>query len=251
MVLDPSGDVLVGTMTVTLYTVPQGLKHFNLGILDGRSITEPEVIAAVADWVVQDRVAMLIGYFPKDKALVEELAHATGATWESPLYQELRVWTDHGRIRGTHELMAPPTYMMTFGLYRRVKRPTRAQKLPFRMQMGDDLMLEMLHFEDLPSWKRNDKGSVFVPNHGSIIMKPADFNWWISHVYQTCVWLGSSLPSQSWREKRDKRKKKLQSTQSAEQLQSTQWKRKSSQGSGSQSIGTRPQSWKNSRNHSR
>ena len=57
MVLDPSEDVPLGTLRLCLETERQRLPSFQQGIFDARDITSPDVIAAVADWVVKDRVA--------------------------------------------------------------------------------------------------------------------------------------------------------------------------------------------------
>ena len=65
MVLDPSEDVPLGTLRLGLNTKRQRLQSFKLGIFDAREVTSSHVIAAVADWVVEDRVAMLTVFSPR------------------------------------------------------------------------------------------------------------------------------------------------------------------------------------------
>ena len=75
----------------------------------GTLITSPDVIAAVADWVVKDRVANYADrLFSRRiiKELVVELAHAAGGGNRLSNHQELWSWKDPGRSRGKYEIVA-------------------------------------------------------------------------------------------------------------------------------------------------
>ena len=66
---------------------------------------------------------------------------------------------------------------------------------------------------DFPRWPRNDMGSPMVPSMGKI--KLCDVTWeypdgskiWIAHVYQTALFLGTSCPSESSRDRQSKKGK--------------------------------------------
>ena len=69
--------------------------------------------------------------------------------------------------------------------------------LPRHWQLGTDILNDMVSAYVLPQWERNDEGSVHVPNLGNIKMKRVDWNRWCNHTFQTCLWLGTSIPSKA------------------------------------------------------
>ena len=62
-----------------------------------------------------------------------------------------------------------------------------------------------------PRWPLNDRGAPLVPNVGAIKLKAVTWERangvknWIPHVYQTPLWLGTSVPSKSSQERQEQR----------------------------------------------
>ena len=201
-------DVAFGTLELQLDTSRQRLPRFKLGILDARHVGSTKEVAALAQWVVVDRLAMLTGFFSPRQELMTELATMTGSVFQMPLYQELcTVGCTDGRSRGWRCLMHP-SYFLLFGLFRAIRWPSERTVLPDNFQLGDDVWDDMIPLDSIPYWRWNDLGSAFVPNHGNVKMKPVDFERWFSHSFQTCVWLGTATPSHKSQQKAAKGKPK-------------------------------------------
>ena len=99
--------------------------------------------------------------------------------------------------RNEWECLAHPSYFLLFGLYKTMKWPTSTPTLPDDWELGEDIRSDMILSERVPEWKRNDLGSTSVPHLGAIKMKPINWEWWSPHTFQTCVWLGTAIPSKA------------------------------------------------------
>ena len=80
-------DVAFGSLELQLDTSRQRLPCFKLGILDARHVGSTKEVAALAEWVVVDRLAMLTGFFSPHQELMRELATMSGAIFRMPVYQ--------------------------------------------------------------------------------------------------------------------------------------------------------------------
>ena len=62
-----------------------------------------------------------------------------------------------------------------------------------------------------PRWPLNDRGAPLVPSVGAIKLKAVAWDRsggaknWIPHVYQTPLWLGTSVPSKSSQKRQEER----------------------------------------------
>jgi len=184
--------IAFGTLYLDIDTSRQRLKAFKIGVLDARRVASESHVAALAEWVVQNRLAMLTGFFGNHQELISRLAALSGAVWQTPLYQEVRARRSRGWQR-----FVQPSYFLLFGFYRAIRWPTEEAVPPDNFQLGDDIWDGMIPAERVPCWDDNEEGSVFVPNHGNVKMKPVDWERWCPHTFQTCVWLGTATPSKS------------------------------------------------------
>ena len=194
-----------GSLVLHLDSSRQRMEYIRVGLVDlrtrsGRSFNESDAEALV-EWVVVDRVAVLTGFFGQAKNFVEKLAKDAGAIYKHPLYQgvQCRPWEYYAQATGAiykpWEYYALPTYFLLFGFHRAINLPDLHTVVPDHMAMGDDIMWEMISWEEIPAWPASDNGSAFAPNLGNIKMKPVDYNRWFSHAFQTCLWLGTSKPN--------------------------------------------------------
>ena len=149
---------------------------------------------ALAEWIVKDRVSMVTGYFGNTPQFVEDLAKQAGAIHSMPLFQGLKVSTG---IHESEDWCTHPSWFLLFGCWRAVRWPDAVDIYPRDMGMGDDINQEMIHSTDIPEWPLNSEGSAFVPNHGNIKLKAADFDRWCSYSLQTCLWMGTSTPGRN------------------------------------------------------
>ena len=188
-----------GTLTLHMDTSRQRLEDFKIGVLDAGGVLCSPHVAALAEWVVQDRLAALTGFFGNQKHLISRLAEWSGAVLSTPMYQDVSSWDD--RSRGWRSLVHP-SYFLLFGFYRAIRWPSEPAVLPEDFPLGDDIWHGMIPVERVPWWDLNEEGSVFVPNHGNVKMKPVDWERWCPHTFQTCVWLGTATPSKSSQRKR-------------------------------------------------
>ena len=175
----------------------QRLPCFKLGILDARRVQSSADVAAVAEWIARDRIAILTGFFSRDWDLMSQLFSMSGATFQTPMYQEMAI---KSRSRGWQYLYHP-TYFVLYGFYKAIRWPSGETRLPDYWQLGEDVRNDMVPVDRIPAWLRNDEGSAFVPNHGQVKMKPVDFARWFTHAFQTCVWIGTSTPSKQSRQR--------------------------------------------------
>jgi len=191
--------VQVVTLHLVMNNMRQRMQQINIGFLNvNGSLCDVEKRALV-QWVVADRIAILTGWFgDNDSELVETLGRDAGAIGRMPFYQG--VWWHNNRSRGW-ECLTCSSYFLLFGLYREMRWPVSCPVVPDDIEVGEDILDDMIPIRDIPEWPDNDEGSVHVPNLGNIKMKEADFSRWCSHTFQTCLWLGTATPSKKSQEK--------------------------------------------------
>ena len=133
------------------------------------------------------RVAMVTGWFGKgNKERVAELAALSGATWKTPMYQE--VWTGD-------QLLVHPSYIIIFGRFKLIKPRSAVAGLEPEF-FGPDLVGEMEPSAEVPTWALNYRGSCFVQKMGQVKMNDPDVSKMPRRCCQTSVCFGSALPSQ-------------------------------------------------------
>ncbi len=187
----PVPGIHFGTLYVSMSQSRQRMAGVSVGIVDMRTMVLQSHPDVLVPWVVRDRIALLTGFFgvgDKTKAFVSELAVRTGAISWTPMYQALK-------FRGKY--LVHPSFWLFFGYYRRIAVPENVTAVADTLCLGLDLWEEFIRLEDMPYRKRNDVGSGFLQNVGSIRMKPIDWNRWFNGCFQTCIWLGTSTPSRS------------------------------------------------------
>jgi hypothetical protein len=59
----------------------------------------------------------------------------------------------------------------------------------------------MINAAEVPTWDRNDCRSAFAVNLGTIRMVPPNWYKWFNSCFQTCLWLGQSIPSKASQQK--------------------------------------------------
>ena len=206
----------MGVVDVHLDTTRQKLPGFKLGIVYIGCAMDETVVEALAGMCVCGRVAMVTGWFGKgNRERVTALAELSGASWKTPLYQEIRVQPTAvagGRVQPTAvaggRVLLHPSYYIIFGPYKVVKWPTEPTALPQEHPMSD-LQAEMELASGHPTWPLYERGSPFVHNFGPVVMKALDFRKVPGNCFQTNVWFGTSVPSQkSQRKAIDKSKGK-------------------------------------------
>ena len=180
--------IFFGTLTVDMDETRQRIPRVKVGLLElWREPTEADLQALTA-WVVMDRIDMLTGYFASFGAAVSKLAEATRAISWTPMYQAVKF---DGRT------WVHPSFWLFFGYYRRIAVPDKIPSKWPGLEFGRCIMRGVVEMKDVPTWPRNDIGSAFLQNVGTIKMKTVDWNRWFDGCFQTCVWLGTSTPSKA------------------------------------------------------
>jgi hypothetical protein len=165
------------------------MQRLVLGIVDLR---EPRhEVNELAAWIVRDRISILTGFFGHDvKQFVHDLAVRTNAIYQRPLFQGIQYMQSHNRS----QVGIYPSFFLFFGFHRRVLVAPPFAEAPAHYTLGDDIWYEMISEWRLPEWPVNDHGNPFCRDLGFIKTKEADWSKWIDHLFQTCVWLGTSTP---------------------------------------------------------
>jgi hypothetical protein len=187
-------DIFFGTLELIMDNSRQRMERITIGIVDVRgSDIERSDIDAMVEWIVLDRIALLTGNFPHSREFVESLAMGAKAIHCEPMFQGVKYWS---RECGDWWHGSSSTYFMLFGYYRSIKLPDEGfVAIPRGWSIGQDIWESLISMDDMPSWPQNDEGSVMVPNLGSIKMKDVDFGRWCQGTLQTCLWLGTAIPS--------------------------------------------------------
>ena len=97
---------------------------------------------------------------------------------------------------------------MIFGRYSKDKMVDKTKHdIPAGFKLGDDMWAEILEKQYEPCWPLNQWGSNDAPYLGDIKMMFGENSferWWFPGVFQTCLWLGKTIPSkknqQRWQE---------------------------------------------------
>ena len=200
-----------GSLVIYLDTARQRAKSIRLGVVDLRCQMTDAMVGALADWIVADRVAVVTGWFGYGNGQkVAELAEKSGATWKTPLFQEVRLLNNQANLRNPavannmalHAAVADglgialPNYFIIFGRFSAITWPSVPTEVPEGFRLGVDLIKDMEVSSDMPCWAYNERGSPFVSHLGKAAMKPVDFRRVAHYSFQTSVWFGASTPSQ-------------------------------------------------------
>ena len=184
-----------GSLVLVMDNSRQRMQSIKIGILDIRGQEGLQDVDAFVEWLVNDRVAILTGYFPDDREFVSSLAQGANAILWRPMFQGV---VDRIRSRGEVRLVGCKNYFILFGYYKAITNPHDIfLEIPHDWSIGQDILDEMIPSQEMPSWDENDVGSVFVPHLGHIKMKDVDFRRWCQGTLQTCLWLGTATPSYS------------------------------------------------------
>ena len=232
-------------VTVRLDTTKQRLALISYGVFNcsNRILLEQPVVDiphvkwkldCVVDCTRRHGLQFITGWFGNDPTVVEHIGYRGNAVLDLPLVQvfseKSERWTDDtGQSRG-REYHALPQYTVIFSDYRNCdfrweERPpiselqkntrSRGHESPFRLQINGGAMVQWFgkhRGEGVgPRWPPNDRGAPLVPSVGAIKLKAVTWERangvknWIPHVYQTPLWLGTSVPSKSSQERQEQR----------------------------------------------
>jgi hypothetical protein len=191
---------LFGTLHLTLDTTRQKQMRMVVGVLDLRDAVPREQVKELAAWIVNDRIALVTGRFGNQAGLVEDLARQAGAIYTRPFFQGVRDPL-------YDEPVVHPSYFLVFGYHRQIRIPDPFPAVAAQWQLGEDIWDEMIQMTELPWWPMNQHGSAFVPNLGKIIMKPVDWKRYCPNMFQTCLWLGTSLQGRGAAERSQRKAK--------------------------------------------
>ena len=178
------------TLTLTLDTTRQALEELVIGVADLSGATHEKEVEECVRWIVMEKIAVLTGYFPTKRKYVEYIALNANAVFSRPLFQGVDMEVQDGPRR------ICPNYFMFFSFYRRVRLCDPFPVAPTDFKFPDQD--EWISADELPQWEYTEKGSAHVPFLGNLSTKT--FKWekdWTNNIFQTCVWVGVSVPSRS------------------------------------------------------
>jgi hypothetical protein len=104
--------------------------------------------------------------------------------------------------------MVHPSFYLFYAYYKSIKVPEEVTEDDGTVQLGDDILADLVPMEDVPSWETNDHGNAFVHNLGVIKMNPLDWKRWFNGCFQTALWLGTSSQGRGAKERQNKGKGK-------------------------------------------
>ena len=177
-----------GTLKLLMDTTRQRHSSWKLGVADARYVDSESHVAALAEWIVKEKLPIVTGVFCDRPSLIGKLATWSGAVSSMPLYQQLE-WHD--------EVLVHPSYFFLFGQYRAISWPLESAEPPEDLPLGKDIWDGMIADARVPWWDHNVVVAPNAPNLGRVKMKPVDFAKWCPHTFQTCVWLGTATPSKN------------------------------------------------------
>ena len=205
-----SGGMILGKLTLDLSTKHQGLTKINVGLLDMRQkVTGPPEtkVEQVCRFIKREHIAVLTGHFAGDKGSIQQIAQEANAVMSQPaaLFLNIPNKYDH---RAGRQCFTIPGYFMIFGRYSKDKMVDKTKHdIPAGFKLGDDMWAEILEKQYEPCWPLNQWGSNDAPYLGDIKMMFGENSferWWFPGVFQTCLWLGKTIPSkknqQRWQE---------------------------------------------------
>ena len=198
-----------GSLLLQLDTERQAWPCIKVGVIyapnRGRNdFVSTEETKDLVEWVVTDKLAIVTGFFGNNARLMQDIATQANAVYDQPVAQQLYMKDDH---TGEWILCAYPSFFLFFGYYSKLHWPDARQKpVPDDLTFGEDIQKDLVDPWTIRTWFKADEGSASVPFLGRIQMKPPNWNRWISHVVQTCLWIGDAMPSSKknrrWREPR-------------------------------------------------
>ena len=178
------------------------MEQLVVGIVDVQDSPPLTDAHTLAQWAVDENVAMVTGWFGCcSKEFWEVFANLAGAANIAPMYTQITL--------NNNEVVASPSYYIFFG-------PNEHQDWsPTATAVADTWKVERIgyaHFvkEDaIPLWYSAigfNKVNRTVPNLGKIKMKEAVFDRWFDGCFQTVLWIGSATSSHRHREKHNDKK---------------------------------------------
>ena len=228
-----SGGMILGKLTLELSTKHQGLTEINMGLLDMRQdpTGPPQTkVEQVRRFIKAEHIAVLTGHFAGDMGSIQQIAQQANAVMSQPaaLFLNIPNKYDHRACRqllpATHNTDAVnalhlphsqfqdfrqcftiPGYFMIFGRYSKDKIVDKTKHdIPAGFKLGDDMWAEILDKQYEPCWPLNQWGSNDAPYLGDIKMMFGEDSferWWFPGVFQTCLWLGKTIPSKKNRQR--------------------------------------------------
>ena len=153
----------------------QRMHKINIGIIDVRGQMFKRRTLPLVDWILTESIAILTGFFGTNKIdFVSTLAECAGAIGSMPFFEGVSFngeWSDGKQL----DCYTYPSYFLLFGFYKSMLKQFSYPCLPDWFECAEEIMLDMVEVNTLPSWVHNDVGSAYVPHHGSIKQKPVDF----------------------------------------------------------------------------
>jgi hypothetical protein len=167
-------------------------------------------VEEVVNLIVSGGVDILTGFFGHSQNFVQSIAVDAGATYTQPLYQGVRcapLVIDRSRssdvrpvpYRWEEEWYFLPTYFILCKSFTRVTLPDLHPPISDQMVMGTDIWSEMCDWSTCPTWQWTKYS--WGDHLGNCKMKYFDESRWFSHCWQTVMWLGTSTPSKSSRQR--------------------------------------------------
>ena len=192
--LSPS--VIFGHVELHMNTDRQRMQEINVGAVVVRGkVNIKTTVPMLSSWIKLSKIAVLCGFFGKQGApFASSLAKAAGAVGDGPCHQVVRV-VEPKRLNFGFKTCTHPSFLLLFGYFREMSWPEFPDEIDEEFKLGQDIIDEMVPLHLVPRWDEISEGSSRVPNLGNIKMKPVDLNRWIQGCFQTCVWMGTSIPS--------------------------------------------------------
>ena len=94
-----------------------------------------------------------------------------------------------------------PVFFVLFGNYRTFTLPQQVDFIPDSFVLGGDILKEAIDINLFPRWVNSDIGSARVANLGTVKMKRVDCSHWCPNTFQTCLWIGTAIPSRRSQER--------------------------------------------------
>ena len=201
-VAENSSRITFITLQLSLCTTHQVWKEMSIGIVYmPKGVVYRSDRDALVSWILRDKLGMMTGFFGCDDAcsFVKDVAQGAHAISDYPLFQGLHVpkhtypWLSS---RTGHDVTYP-NYFVIFGRYRAISVKQQFADVPETFSFATDIMEHMIETQQIPDWPWNPHGSHAMHHFGHLKMLDVNWKHWISTVFQTCIWVGSSIPSKS------------------------------------------------------
>ena len=186
----PDHGIHFGKLTLTLDQQRQKMSTVSVGLIDVRAWVEASDTDALVAWAILERIDMLTGFFgfPFQREWVDDFATRTRVISWTPMFQAIT----HKELNGL--AWSHPSFYLLYGFYKAITVPETPADFTAvaDLDIGGDLVHDMIRMDQMAEWERNDRGSALVHHLGHIKMKQPDWTRWFSGCFQTVIWLGTS-----------------------------------------------------------